>query len=89
MKDNMADDINITVQTGPTMDNTDSHRADTEQESSVNKNQKLTEHVVPLVDTVLSFVMHGLNSGTSANVLNVASSISTVLEVRQSVKKTV
>ena len=63
------------------MDNKNSH--ETEPESSVNKNQTLNEHVAPLVDTVLSFVAHGLNSGTLDNVLKVASGIFTVLEVRQ------
>ena len=42
---------------------------------------------MPLVDTVLSFVMHGLNSGTPDNVLKIALSTFTVLEVRESVRK--
>ena len=42
---------------------------------------------MPLVDTVLSFVMHGLNSGTPDNVLKIAFSTFTVLEVRESVRK--
>ena len=46
---------------------------------------KMNEHVVNLVNTVLSFVMHGLNSGTSDNVLKIACNTFTVLEVRQSV----
>ena len=42
---------------------------------------------MPLVDTVLSFVMHGLNSGTPDNVLKIALGTITVLEVQESVRK--
>ena len=44
-------------------------------------------HAVPLVDTVLCFVMNGLNTGTAENVLKVASITFTINEVRQSVCK--
>ena len=33
--------MNTTVQTGPTMDNKDSHGVETEQESSVNETKKI------------------------------------------------
>ena len=39
-------------------------------------------NAVPLVDTVLCFVMNGLNTGTAENVLTVASSTFTINEVR-------
>ena len=44
-------------------------------------------NAVPLVDTVLCFVMNGLNTGTAENVLKVASNTFTINELRHSVCK--
>ena len=41
----------------------------------------------PLVDTVLAFIMHGLDTGTPANVQKIALTTFTVVEVRLEVKK--
>ena len=53
----MTDEMNSQIiQTGATMDNKDSHEAETELDLPVTGNKKkLNEHVVPLVDTVLFF----------------------------------
>ena len=40
----------------------------------------------PLIDTVLCFIMHGLDTGTPANVHKVALSTFTVMEVRLAVR---
>ena len=79
--DSDQDSVNVLEQSGS---------SGTSGSPGTNKNDSAGDEIgnaVPLVDTVLCFVMNGLNTETAENVLKVASSTFTINEVRQSVCK--